>query len=304
MTEEAKPFCPVCGATDYRLRYRITRFRVLECVGCDLIYLWERPSEEEIAEMFRLLYTSGEGSVPELKSYYQFCFDDRPENPLVQQYEGHLALVERFKSPGRILDIGCGTGLFLSVARRRGWEVYGIDGSREATDHARECFGIEPWVGDFKDFATQGHTFDVITGWDIIEHAREPLDLLVAMRQCLAPDGLVALSTPNQRSILDLLAGLFYHATGGRLTSALEKFYIEQHFLYYTPDSLRDSLSLAGLEIVMQRRELTDLRRLTLSPPMRLVLQGMFVAARMLARENRLFVIARATGADPAREGA
>ena len=54
---------------------------------------------------------------------------------------------------GRVLDLGCGTGLFLAVARRRGWQPFGIDESLEATRHAREHFGLDPWVGEFESFA-------------------------------------------------------------------------------------------------------------------------------------------------------
>lgn len=293
-TSSERPRCPVCGSPDASRRYRITRFEILACRACGQIYLDPMPDAEEIRELFRQLYTSGEGSVPELKDYYGFCYHDEPTNPLVQQYEAWLAEIEKRRAPGRLLDVGCGTGLFLSVARRRGWEPFGIDDSAEATRWAREHFGLEPWCGGFEDFASEGRRFDVITGWDIIEHAREPVALLQAARRCLAPGGLVALSTPNQRSILDLMAGWMYRATGGRVTAPLEKFYIEQHFLYFTPDSLRSCLERAGLEIVTLERELTDLRRLTLSPPVRLGLQAMFVAARLLGRENRLFTIARA----------
>ena len=138
-----------------------------------------------------------------------------------------------------------------------------------------------------------GESFDLVTGWDVIEHSRRPVDLVRSARRCLAPDGLVSFSTPNQRSILDLVGGLLYRLSGGRLIAPLEKFYIDQHFLYFTPDTLRNCLGLGGLEIFQMERELTDLRRLNLSPGVRLGLESMFLAARFLRRENRLFVLAR-----------
>src|SRR5206468_3168002 len=116
------------------------------------------------------------------------------------------------------------------------------------------------------------------------------------------PGGVVGLSTPNQHSVLDLVAGGLYRLSGGRLRAALEKFYIEQHFLYYTPETLADSLARSGLEVVALRRELTDLRRLTLAPPTRLALHALFAAARLLGRENRIFAVARAA-AHSRREG-
>jgi SAM-dependent methyltransferase len=255
-------------------------------------------SPDEVREMFSQLYTTGEGSVPELKSYYGFCYEDRPENPLVELYEIWLDRIESHKTPGRLLDVGCGTGLFLAVARRRGWIPFGIDESREATTHAREHFGLDVWIGDFVDFEAEDRRFDVITGWDIIEHSRDPVTLLQSCRRCLAPDGILGLSTPNQRSILDLVAGALYRLTGGWLKSPLDKFYIEQHFLYFSPQTLENTLARADLELLQLEREITDLRRLTLLLPMRLILHTLFAVSRLIGWENRLFSLARAREPD------
>ncbi|MGH0028360.1 MAG: class I SAM-dependent methyltransferase [Myxococcota bacterium] len=285
--------CPVCKSEQARLRYRITRFRVYGCRDCDLVYLWPQLSDAEVTEMFTRLYTEGEGSVPELKSYYDFTYEDVPGNPLVQLYEHWLDALERHRTTGRLLDIGCGTGLFLAVARRRGWEPFGVDDCAEATEHARSHFGLDVSDGQFTDFAADGIAFDAITMWDIIEHSRDPVGLLEAARGVLAPEGVIGISTPNQRSILDVVAGAMYRATGGLLTKPLEKFYIEQHFLYFTPDTLGDAVRRAGLRVASVERESTDLRRLTLSPPTRLVLRTLFALGRLTGLENRIFAIAR-----------
>ncbi len=290
------PRCPVCHSSAARLRYRITRFRVYGCTNCGQIYLWPQLSEEEVREMFSSLYTEGEGSVPELKTYYEFTYHDEPSNPLVQCYESWLDRVERYRSGGRLLDIGCGTGLFLAVARRRGWKVTGIDECSEATDYAREHFGLEVRQGEFSEMS-EGESFDAITMWDIIEHARDPVGLLAVARERLCPGGVIGISTPNQRSILDVVAGALYHLTAQRVTWPLEKFYIEQHFLYFTPKSLESALARAGLEQLCLDLEMTDLRRLSLSPAMRGVLQLLFATARLSGLHNRLFAVARAAGA-------
>ena len=88
------------------------------------------------------------------------------------------------------------------------------------------------------------------------------------------------------------MAGGFYRLSGGRIRTPLEKFYIEQHFVYFSPKTLEDALSRAGLRLVLLRRELTALRRLPLSPPMRLVLQSLFLGARLTGLQNRLFALA------------
>jgi SAM-dependent methyltransferase len=290
--------CPVCGARDPRRLYELTHFSILECPACAQVYLRPLPTPEEIRELFAKLYGSGDSSLPELRGYYEYCYDDSPGNPLVERYELWLDAMERHRAPGRLLDIGCGTGLFLAVARRRGWQPFGVDASEAATEHARSHFGLDVWIGEFEDFEAGERGFDAITGWDVIEHARDPVGLLASARRCLAPGGIVALSTPNQRSILDLVARALYRASGGRVRAPLEKFYIDQHFLYFTPRTLEQALRRADLGVVEARRELTDLRRLSLSPAKRTLLRALFLAARALGRENRLFALAR-----PLREG-
>lgn len=293
--------CPICAAGGPARLYQLSEFRILRCPGCRQIYLRPLPSPERIREMFSQLYTSGDGSVPELKTYYAYCYHDEPDNPLVRRYELWLDAIERERPPGRLLDIGCGTGLFLAVARRRGWQTLGVDACAEATEHARSHFGLDVWIGEFEEFPADARGFDAITGWDIIEHARDPVSLLTAMRRCLSPDGVVALSTPNQRSMLDLVAGALYRLSRGRVRGPLEKFYIDQHFLYYTPETLAHSLERAGLRVASLRQEATDLERLTLSPAMRAVLEGLFRVGRLVGRENRLFAVARG---DAGRHGA
>ncbi len=296
MMQQRDARCPMCASPEAGLRYRMPRFEVLGCRLCTLVYLWPQATPEEIRAMFSTLYTTGAGSLPELRDYFGFCYDDVPSNPLVQLYESWLDALERVRAPGRLLDVGCGTGLFLAVARRRGWQPFGIDDCAEATRHAREYFGLDVWDGEFADFASGDRRFDAITCWDIIEHSRSPIGLLQTISRCLAPGGVVGLSTPNQRSILDVVAGALYRLTGGLLTSPLEKFYIEQHFLYFEEGTLAQALGRAGLVVVQARRELTDLRRLTLSPATRLLLRALFGVARATGLENRLFVVARAAG--------
>jgi SAM-dependent methyltransferase len=291
------PQCPVCREAAARLRYRLSAFSIYTCAHCAVVYLWPLPSEAAIQATFAALYDGGPTSLPELRGYYDYCFDDAPTNPLVQTYEQWLAAVERHRPPGRLLDVGCGTGLFLAVARRRGWCVTGVDGSVEATRHARERFGLEVETGDFETLTDRGERFDAVTMWDIVEHARDPVRLLASAAGALAPGGVVGLSTPNQRSILDLVAGALYRVSGGRAVTALEKFYVDQHFLYFDPTTLTGALGRAGLVPVEVRRELTDLRRLSLAAPMRLVLQALFLLSRATGLENRLFAVARAAAA-------
>jgi SAM-dependent methyltransferase len=287
--------CPACGSVSAHERYRMRGFEVFACDGCDTVYIWPRPSAEAVRALFTDLYTgTGDADLPELRGYYGFTYEDRPDNPLVERYEAWLDVLGRHRAPGRLLDVGCGTGLFCAVARRRGWTVTGVDESAVATAHAREHFGVDAVTADLSKLP-RAETFQAVTMWDILEHSRAPVELLRTARALLAPDGVLGLTVPNQRSLLEHLGAALYRASGGRSTAALARIYIPQHFTYFSPRTLRSVLARAELTPLVLAQESTDLRRLTLAPPVRALLHALFAVARWTGRENRLLALARAS---------
>ena len=288
-----RPRCLVCGATTGKQLYRLPRFDIRRCGACAQVFLFPLPSEAEIGELFARLYREGKGSVPELEDYYAACFDASPEGPVGRLSRTWLQAIARFGSGGRLLDIGCGTGIFCHAARDFGWQPTGIDEAEEAVAFARERYGIDVQRGNFESLSLPREAFDLVTMWDVIEHSRDPRQLLSAAAACLKPGGLLGLSTPNQRNIMDVVAGGLYRVTGGRLRKPLEKFYLLEHFLYFSPETLSRILGTTGFDVLEMRRELTDLSRLTLSPVVRLGLETLFLMSRPLGLENRLFAIAR-----------
>jgi 2-polyprenyl-3-methyl-5-hydroxy-6-metoxy-1,4-benzoquinol methylase len=287
------PSCLVCGSERARRLYALSRFDIHRCAVCGQVFLFPLPSEAQIAELFARLYRDGKGSVPELQGYYAACFDASPTSPVVRTSRSWLQAIARHAAGGRLLDIGCGTGIFCHTARAFGWQPLGIDEAGQAVDFARREHHLDVQRGNFESLALEPDAFDLVTMWDVIEHSRAPRRLVADAVRCLRPGGLLAVSTPNQENIMEVVAGPLYRITGGRVRKPLEKFYLLEHFLYFTAATLRRLLADAGLEILELRLESTDLGRLTLHPLVRLGLQTLFLVARPLGLENRLLAIAR-----------
>jgi hypothetical protein len=81
------PSCLVCRSPAGDLLYQLGQLSVIVCRECGQAYLHPLPSAAEIRSLFTRLYTTREGVMPELRSYYTYCFDDGPQNPLLQLYE-------------------------------------------------------------------------------------------------------------------------------------------------------------------------------------------------------------------------
>jgi 2-polyprenyl-3-methyl-5-hydroxy-6-metoxy-1,4-benzoquinol methylase len=151
----------------------------------------------------------------------------------------------RRRPPGRLLDVGCGAGLFVCAAQRGGWEATGIDASARAMASAgqrcpRACFraGLLPEI----DFPAA--SFDVVTLWDVLEHMTRPVEVLEKIRSWLAPEGWLFLSLPNAES---RIAGLM-----GRRWVLL----LREHLWYFSPATIAALLSRTGFTLIDVRPKL------------------------------------------------
>lgn len=99
--------------------------------------------------------------------------------------------------PGaRLLDVGCGNGVFLDFARRAGWQTTGIDLDPKAVETAR-AFGLDVRLGSIETLDPSQEQFDGITLSHVIEHVHSPAELLTACWRLLRPGGWIWIETPN-----------------------------------------------------------------------------------------------------------
>lgn len=146
--------------------------------------------------------------------------------------------------PPRLLELGCGTGVFLDVARQRGWDVRGVEVSAYAAEVARRR-GLEVVVARAEDSSAwpEGR-FDCVALWDVIEHLHEPHVALRAALAALRPGGVLALSTGDLSSLVARWSGAAWHL-----------FNLPEHLFFFTPTSLRRLILSAGGRDVRFTRE-------------------------------------------------
>ncbi len=106
------------------------------------------------------------------------------------------------RTPGRLLDVGCGAGLAAEGLARAGHEVLGIDAAPEviaaARDHAAGLEGLCYRVADVQDLGAEGLRFPVITALEVIEHVPDPGAFLRQLAALLEPGGMLFVSTINR----------------------------------------------------------------------------------------------------------
>lgn len=94
----------------------------------------------------------------------------------------------------RLLDVGCGAGLALAMARELGAEVSGLDASESLVAIARErAPGARIEVGEMEALPFADHGFDVVTGFNSFQFAADPVAALREARRVCRPGGTVAM---------------------------------------------------------------------------------------------------------------
>ena len=104
--------------------------------------------------------------------------------------------IRQFSNPGRVLDVGAGTGKILEELKSLGWEVMGVDGEEEAAEWSARR-GIHVKQTDLtKPLPFDSDTFDLVLALDILEHVSDDSALLSEMRRVVKPEGRVMVSVP------------------------------------------------------------------------------------------------------------
>jgi SAM-dependent methyltransferase len=106
----------------------------------------------------------------------------------------------------RILDVGCGSGAFLDLAKQAGREAYGIELNKTAAQKARakghDVF--EDLLHDL-DLTKTGGAFDLITLFQVLEHVPNPAQIMKEAAALLNPGGYIAIAVPSAEGIYRLI---------------------------------------------------------------------------------------------------
>jgi 2-polyprenyl-3-methyl-5-hydroxy-6-metoxy-1,4-benzoquinol methylase len=147
--------------------------------------------------------------------------------------------MDGYHLPGRrLFEIGANVGLFLDVARERGWEASGIEPSFWAVEEGRERFDVDLRQGGVETLELDPGSVDAIVMLDVLEHLADPAEALRRLRPMVADTGVLALATVN-------VEGLH-----GRLRGGDWPWFIRSHLHYFRPATLANMLSNAGFEAV------------------------------------------------------
>jgi len=242
--------CPACGS-EGRVIHDKQRDQLFEapgiwsirqCTGaaCGLAWIDPMPEAGDIGKFYSSYYThsAGEGAAPVAspglaKSILAAIFPGRR----LQFLSSLMHFGDR--PPGRMLEVGCGSGRFLAQAAAAGWRVMGIDFDEAAVAAARAIPGVDAQAMDMHDPALDDERFDGIAFNNVIEHLPDPARVFARCHALLAPGGRVVMVTPNIQAQC--------HTVFGEHWRGLE---VPRHIHIFSADALRKFATDAGFQKV------------------------------------------------------
>jgi 2-polyprenyl-3-methyl-5-hydroxy-6-metoxy-1,4-benzoquinol methylase len=202
-----------------------------QCDICGLVFRNPRPTQAEISRSYDTGQTFGAWQKEELAR--------------AAMWARRAALVQRFQSRGKLLDVGTGDGRFLRTCRDLGYEVVGTEVSEAGASYARRR-GFDVRMGQIIELDLPQESFDIITIWHVLEHVPDPGAVLRKVYSLLRPDGILAIAVPNEENfLLRRRLGITKADSFGPLS-----FGGEIHLSYFRPVTLRATVRSAGFKVI------------------------------------------------------
>jgi 2-polyprenyl-3-methyl-5-hydroxy-6-metoxy-1,4-benzoquinol methylase len=149
-----------------------------------------------------------------------------------------LRHVESELPVGKILDVGCGLGLFVEVAAAAGWDAWGVELNDSAVKWAQENISTNVRAGTIAELNAADGEFDCVTMFDVIEHLADSREELHEVNRVLRPGGLLVLVTPDAGALMSRAMGAHW----------LEMKRAPEHLQFFTVDGLARMLAVTGFE--------------------------------------------------------
>lgn len=266
------PYCLLCGS-EGEVLYSDLRDRLfgapgiwtlMRCPKCQLVWINPRPTPDDVGTLYSQYFTHATSdSAPKnpnvlrklikasiLESSFGYNMESSNRmlgsvlsriHPLKEIVGSGLKWLE-YVEEGRLLDVGCGNGKFLSHMRQLGWTVVGVEPDGKAVSVACERYGLDVFQGSLVEANFPDEYFDAITMDHVIEHVSDPIGLLKECYRVLKSGGKLVVLTPNINSLGFRQFGEHWRG--------LE---VPRHLYLFSPQTLRACAEAARLDVQVQR---------------------------------------------------
>lgn len=226
------------------------QLEVHRCSDCGLVFLHPQPSEAELNPYYTELYRQDYSEPPVTERY---------QSELAEAHERVRRLLPYLHTDTHLLEVGSGSGAFLSSVHPYVNEVVGIE--PDAASKAFITNQLKLLIFDsLPDALLNNKTFDIVVLFHVLEHVANPVCFLQMLQQLLRPDGRLVIEVPN---VDDALVAVY------QIPAYLRFYYQKAHLYYFSTDTVQVVLRQTGFNATIE-----GIQRYDLSNHMRWMLTG------------------------------
>lgn len=283
--------CDLCGKTEFKLLYDLKPYKIYECKFCKL-----RVTDQDSIKAKKGSEMYSEEYFKEVHpKFFGVCDKTYPKHvkhsKKLQNFWNVANTISNYiPNKGKVLDIGCATGVFLDMMQHKGFEPYGVDISDYASKYARDNFGVKTFKGKLEDSKFKDEFFDVITMWDFIEHVNNPTEILNIANRLLRKGGMLFILTINDDSLMESLSRMSYNIGIKRPAEIMHPVH---HVHHYTDATLRALLHKTGFHIIKKEKSEMPLENVEGSTLIRSAYVPLVAISNLLHRQHEVRVFTR-----------
>lgn len=233
--------CPVCKseaivpklkAIDHTVSKE--EFSIWHCNNCTARFTQDVPAQDDIGGYYASADYISHSDTKEgiINSLYHLV----RKRTLASKRK--LVMSETGINKGAILDIGCGTGAFLSTMKNAGWTITGLEPDAAARVKAVELYQINP-LEPGKLFELIPASYNAITMWHVLEHVHQLHEYVRQIETLLTGKGKLFIAVPNYTSSD---ADVYGENWAG--------YDVPRHLYHFSPQSMEELLNTYNLKLI------------------------------------------------------
>jgi 2-polyprenyl-3-methyl-5-hydroxy-6-metoxy-1,4-benzoquinol methylase len=202
----SKSKCPFCKsenvsvftlAKDWQIAENKAEYPVYHCPDCAILFQYPFPAKEDFDKIYPNDYYAHieTEKIPFLmRLLSQFLKNEKTVFQLIKH--SAYPYFDEIKNAKKVLDIGCGKGVFLNVLKGAGKETHGLEPDPNAVK-ILEKNGHHAIQGDIFTAKIEDNSYDLVTMFQVIEHIDDHESLIREVYRILKPGGYFIIETPN-----------------------------------------------------------------------------------------------------------
>ena len=233
--------CPICHSTERRVVSKVGKnlqpLETVMCTGCGLVHSNPIPTKAELDQFYSSKY----------RRNYKFASKPKLKHTL-RYAPGSLERVNtliKYKKTDqkKLIDIGSGSGEFLYMASKAGFDAQGIEPHIGYCEYTKSVLGLDVANSSLENADLEKESFDIVNLNHVLEHMPEPLETLILLRGFLKNDGILMVDVPDISTCRHAPWTQFHYA----------------HIYNFNHDTLKALAEKAGFEILNKGDQGTNL---------------------------------------------